>query len=152
MSTPSPGPHIIPPDKPVARHSADFDRKFRDMHRQLNRLMGLPSILEMNELLQELDRLYYLLRDHLEADDGICQLTADAFEVPESGAFLQQLVAWEGDHTTAVREYDARSCAETRLRYGGEYTNYWRMVRLSVWKHGICLRTAADRIANGATN
>lgn len=92
MSRKALGSVFIVPDKPVARYSPEMASCFEMLHREVSRGTTVPSSVDsIIGLVKQLQNLYYAMRDHIEADDGISSAVADALPEIELGKLLKKL-------------------------------------------------------------
>ncbi|TCO71785.1 hypothetical protein EV688_12139 [Chromatocurvus halotolerans] len=100
---------ILAPDQPVIRYSPEMDSCFEQLHRAASRGMRIPeSIDSIIGLVRQLKELYYIMRDHLEADDGMSAQVAEALPELKMVPLLKMLHSWEQDAERGMREYEAR--------------------------------------------
>src|SRR5690554_7130701 len=107
MSRKATGPVFILPDEPVARFSPAMESCFEMLHRAVSRGVEIPATVDsIVGLVKQLKSLYYIMRDHLEADDGISQTVAEALPEIEIGPVTTMLSSWEQNHAVGSREYE----------------------------------------------
>jgi len=158
MSKKATGPIFILPDEPVARFSPEMESCFEMLHRAVSRGLEIPDTVDsIVGLVKQLKSLYYTMRDHFEADDGISQTVADALPEMEIGPVTSMLSSWEQDHVIGNREYEQRNYQTTQVplytdpadRFHG-YVDCWRLYRVWLFEANRALTICRTRISDDA--
>ncbi|MFB2659671.1 hypothetical protein [Shewanella mangrovisoli] len=155
MSRKAPGPVFVVPDLPVARYSAEMESCFEMLHRAVSRSIQIPESIEsIYVTLRHINVLYYAMRDHFEADDGISAEVAAALPSIEIGEFLKTLTSWEEDFETGRREYENRLISENKVpievdpseAFGGA-KDCWHRYRMWVFEATRAVSICKQRIS-----
>jgi len=154
MSRAAPGSIVVIPDMPVARYSPEMEACYEGLHEAVFRGLTVPdSVDAITELVIQLRRHYYRMRDHFEADDGVSSATVDALPEIDITQLLIMLTSWETDHKIGLREYEQRDRQTTcepvyfdpidRLN---QHDICWRRYRLWMFEANRALTICRKRI------
>jgi len=155
MSTKASGPTFIVPDEPVAQYSPEMESCFEMLHRAVSRGGTVPdSVDSIVGLLKQLRGLYYAMRDHFEADDGISSAVVDALPDIELGRLLSMLYECERDDRVGRSEYEQRDRQTTKVPLYNDpadtflgHADCWKQYRLWISEANRALTICRKRIS-----
>lgn len=131
---------------------------FEMLHRAVSQGVAIPdSIDSVIGLIKQLRQLYYAIRDHLEADDGISQRVANALPSIELTRLLETLSSWEDNTVIGNREFEQRDIRTTGAPLYGDpadrfHSSYecWNQYRRWMFEANRALDISRQRVAKDA--
>lgn len=125
------------------------------LHRAVSRAVMIPDTIDSIILLvTQIRVLYFAIRVHFEADDGISLAVADALPPIELESLLKTLHSWENDHESGLREYQQRDCqSKTEPLFADSADGFlgsvdcWQKYRLWMFEANRALTICRNRVS-----